>query len=55
MESDHDELFFTDYVTLLLSLILLKRSWTKKITIGNKNLDVRKQKLGFFDIMMDRR
>ena len=32
---DHNELLSTNYVTLLLGLILPKHSWTKKIAFGN--------------------
>ena len=55
MEADYDKPFFTNYVTLLLCLILPKHSWRKKIAFGNKYYEVIKQKLSFFDLTMYRR
>ena len=55
METDHDEPLFIKHLTLLLSLILPKGSWTKKITFGNKCCGVIKQKLSLFSIKMYRR
>ena len=46
---------FTNHVTFLLSLILPKSSWTKKIAFENKYYGVMKQKLSFLGIMTYRR
>ena len=51
MESDHNKPLFTNHVTSLLGLILPKRSWTKKITFGNQNYGVMKEKFSFLDMM----
>ena len=53
--NNHDEPHFTNHVTLLLSLILPKRSWIKKIAFGNKYYGVMEENLSFLDIVMYRR
>ena len=55
IEADYDEPLFENHVILLLGLILLKCSWTKKIAFGNKYYGVMKEKLSFLDKIMSRR
>ena len=55
METNHDKFLFNNHATLLLSLILPKCSWTKKIAFRNMYYDVMKQKVSSLDIMVHRR
>ena len=55
IKTAHDEPLFTNHVILLLSLILPKCSWSKKIAFGNKYYGEMKQKLSFWDKIMYRR
>ena len=47
METDHDKHLFTKHVILLIDLIFLKRSWTKKITFENEYYRGIKEELSF--------